>query len=243
MPGPKSRLWRIALLPAVLIISSLACISSSNEIDSPSDPPPSSTPIPNTPVPSNTPAPPTDTPVPSATPLPSSITVEDAVNDGLNCTNGEFLSGDTPLDVDITMVHAEFMPNMLHVDVEIGQVDMLNNVLFGGVEFRDSSTANSDPDPNWYFNGRGNKNFSFQYSPPTFLPAVHVFDPATGWTNDPNSQFKGMVDGNHILFDIPAGEVPPDSFFYVSITNFSACDQVGLDPNGVPELIVFPSVP
>lgn len=229
-------------MPAVLLITLLACgLGANDEPDEPATliPPPSNTPV----SPTNTPAPPTDTPVPSATPLPSTITIEDDVNDGLNCTNGEFLTSPTPLDVDITRVHAEFMPNMLNVTVDIGQVDALVNPLFGGVEFLDSSTATSDADPNWFFNGKGNRNFSFQYSPPTFNPNVHVFDPATGWTNDPNSMFKGSVEGNQIFFFIPADEIPPDSFFYVSVTNFSACDQVGLNTDGDPELIVFPSVP
>jgi len=141
------------------------------------------------------------------------------------------------------MVHAEFMPNMLHVDVELGQVDMLNNPLFGGVEFRDVSTANSPTDPTWYFNGRGNKNFSFQYFPPTLSPQLHVYDPVQGWFTENNTQFKGMIEGNHILFEIPIDEVPPNSPFYVSITNFSACDQVGLNAEGVPELMAYPSVP
>jgi hypothetical protein len=119
---------------------------------------------------------------------------------------------------------------------------MLDHQLFGGVEFFDISTPNSVPNENWFFDGIGNKNFSFQYVPPTFSPQLHVYDPVSGWYNEPNTGFKGMVDGNHILFDIPNNEVPVDSFFYVSITNFSACDQVGLDANGAPFLEVFPYV-
>lgn len=241
MPDRNSNIWKIMLMPAFLLITILACSTTDADEPTPTPiPPPTNTPVPST----NTPAPPTDTPVPTATPLPTVVTMEDPVNDGFNCVNGEPLPGDTPPGVDITMVHAEFMPEMLHVYFEIGGVDVLTGGLFGGIEFRDPSLPVSDPLESWFFEGKGNTNFSFQYFPPTLHPELHVFDPAQGgWHAPPGSEFKGMVDGNRIFLDIPANEVPVDSFFYFSVTDFTACDEVGLDPNGAPQLIVFPSAP
>jgi hypothetical protein len=218
------------------IIAIMACGLGTDNTDTPPSPIPPSK-VPDTPVPSNTPAP-TNTPEPTETPLPTFLDISDELGDGLDCRTGVLLDTPTPPDVDITMVHVEIMPDVFHVDVEIGGVDALVNPLFGGVEFLDVSTDNSETDPNWYFNGRGNKNFSFGSSPPSFFTEFHVFDPSLGWFTETETDFTAMIDGNHILFDIPIGEVPPDSPFYISVTNFSACDASGLTPDGVPELFL-----
>lgn len=241
MVDRRVNFWKVAVAMGLLpLLTTLACGAGTVTQEIPTVTPAPTNP-PATAVPTNTLVP-TNTPEPTSTPVPTALHLEDPLDDGLNCTTGEFLDFPTPLDVDITMVHAEFLPDIFHVDIEIGQVDALANPLFGGVEFLDSTTANSELDPNWFFNGRGNKNFSFQYSPPSFIPQLHVFDPTQGgWYTATDTAFTGMVDGNHILFDIPIGEVPPDSPFYISITNFSACDAVGLSPDGVPELFIpFP---
>lgn len=232
----RSTILRITLVPTFLALSILAC-SISNVTEPPPSPTPSDTPAP----PTNTPIPPTETPVPTNTAIPTEIAVEDPMNDGIDCVTGDPLPGDTPADVDITMVLVNSADGMLQVVIEIGGVDAFPGSLFGGVEFRDPTLPPSNPDASWWFEGKGNTNFSFQVNSGTFVPSVYVFDPAQGgWYGPPGSMYKGMVDGNTITLNIPGNEVPPNSFFYVSVTNFSGCDFVGLDSEGTPFLDVFP---
>lgn len=232
----RSSLFRFALVPTILALSILAC-GTSAETETPPPPPPTDTPVP----PTNTPIPPTATLVPTFTPIPTEFAVEDPSNDGIDCGTGAPLPGDTPAGLDITMVNANTVGGMLQVVITIGNVDTIPGALFGGVEFRDPALPPSNPIPGWFFEGIGNTNFSFQYSSGTFVPELHVFDPAQGgWYARPDSMFKGMVDGNTITLNIPGDEVPVNAFFYVSVTDFSGCDYVGLDKGGIPALNVYP---
>lgn len=191
-------------------------------------------------LPMSTPVP-TSTPEPTPTAIPTFFEVEDPSNDGLNCTDGTLITLDTPLDVDITNVHVVVVPDYLVLRITLGNAQALTNPLWGGVEFFDTSMENSPTDPNWFFNGRGNRNFAFSYSQPNVVPQLHIFDPAHGgWYTEKNTGFMGRVEGNQIIIEIPITEIPLDSPFNVSITNFSYCDEVGLTPDGVPELFPPP---
>ena len=150
---------------------------------------------------------------------------------------------ETPPDIDITSVHVEVVPNYLVVAITLGNAEALTNPLWGGVEFFDISMENSPTDPNWFFNGRGNKNFGFAYKQSSVTPQLHIFDPSRGgWYTETNTALMGRVEGNQIIIEIPLTEIPLDSAFYVSITNFSYCDEVGLNEEGIPELFPPPFV-
>lgn len=167
---------------------------------------------------------------------PTSVALEDPIGDGLNCRSGQPLAGPTPPEVDISRALAEVLfdqatgeANQVQFTIEVGEVSgTIRGPVYGGVEFLDASGARSDPDPTWIFNGIGNKNFSFAYGRETFLPELHEFHAGSGWGPNPNTGFSGQVQGNQIIIWVPVSEIPPDSSFYFSITDLTACDAAGL---------------
>jgi len=114
----------------------------------------------------------------------------------------------------------------------------------GGIEFFDPSIPNSNPNPNWYFARRGNVDYIFQHDPPNFYPQTKIYNAEEGrWLDDLEKTFTVSIYGdNAFLMEIPADIIPPDSFFYISITDLETCEEVGLGDDGFPEGTIPPNV-
>jgi len=183
----------------------------------------------------------TFTPLPVSTPVvPTTTVLQDSLNDGFNCFTGEPLT-ETPPGVDISGAFVVFLlnantgePEHVLFTMELDQPPALNTALFGGVEFAATSRPISPVNPQWYLDGIGNQNFSFTARGPDAVPELHQFDPSSGWSANPNTGFGVEVDGNQIFITVPVGEIPANSPFYFALTDYSACDTVGLDENRQP---------
>jgi len=183
------------------------------------------------------------------TPSPTSTVLQDAHNDGLSCVTGEPLSTETPPGVDISRAVAEILfgetsgePEQVRFTIELDQAPPPTTALFGGIEFADGSTPISPLNPQWFFDGIGNQNFSFTIRGPNVVPQLHQFDPSAGWTANPNTAFNVDIDGNRIFVTVPVNEIPANSPFYVSVSDYFACDAAGLDDNRQPTGIL-PNLP
>ncbi|MBF8255712.1 MAG: hypothetical protein HW375_619 [Anaerolineales bacterium] len=175
------------------------------------------------------------------TPVPTTTVLQDGLNDGVSCVTGEPLSGGTPAGVDISRAVVDLLldesadePEQVRFTIELDQAPPPTTALFGGVEFADGSTPISPLNPQWYYDGIGNKNFSFGIRGAGVTPELHLYDPSTGWTSSPNTSFWVAIDGNRILITMPVSEIPANSPFYVSLSDYSACDAVGLDDDRRP---------
>jgi hypothetical protein len=85
--------------------------------------------------------------------------------------------------------------------------------------------------------GIGNQNFSFTSRGPNVVPELHEFDPSTGWTANSDTGFWVELDelsatGSSSM--CPVSEIPAASPFYLAVSDYSACDAVGLDDNRQP---------
>jgi len=187
------------------------------------------------------------------TPSPTSTVLQDTHNDGLSCVTGQPLSGETPPGVDISRALVDILldessePEHVRFTIELVGAPPPTTALFGGVEFADGSTPISPLNPDWYFDGIGNKNFSFGIRGDRVTPELHQYDPTRGWTSNPNTGFWVEIEGNRIFITVPVAEIPANSPFYVSLTDFSACDAVGVgedrQPTGEIPLDAFLTVP
>ena len=182
-------------------------------------------------------------------PVPTTIVLQDGLNDGLNCVSGAPLNTETPPGVDIWRAVAEILfgetsgePEQVRVTIELDQVAPPDTPLFGGVEFADGSTPISPLNPSWYYDGIGNVNFSFGIRGAVANPELHQYDPGSGWTSNPNTFFTVEVGGNRIYVLVPVDEIPANSPFYVSVSDYFACDAAGLDDNRQPTGIL-PNLP
>ena len=178
---------------------------------------------------------------PAATPVvPTTIVLEDGLGDGLNCVSGEPLP-ETPPGIDISRAVVEVLPagsadepERVQFTIELDQAPAPDTALFGGVEFADSSRAISPLNPQWYYDGIGNQNFSFTSRGTNVVPELHQFDPVSGWAANANTGFWVEIDGNQIFIYVPVNEIPAGSPFYLAVTDYTDCDAVGLDDNRQP---------
>jgi len=188
------------------------------------------------------------------TPVPTTTVLQDAHNDGLSCVTGQPLTTGTPPEVDISRTIVDLLvgetsgePEQVRFTIEVDRASAIDIPLFGGVEFADGSTAISPLNPQWYFDGIGNKNFSFRIQNAIPYPELHQYDPSRGWRSNPNTGFWVEVQSNRIFITVPLAEIPANSPFYVSLTDYTACDAVGLDedlqPTGMLPWDAFLSVP
>jgi len=183
----------------------------------------------------------TFTPKPVSTPVvPTTTVLEDGLNDGLNCVTGQPLT-ETPPGVDIARAVVEVLPagsggepERVQVTVELVQDPAPDAALFGGVEFADTARAISPLNPQWFLDGIGNQNFSFTSRGANVVPELHQFDPVSGWAANSNTGFWVEIDGNRIFIHVPVSEIPANSPFYIAVSNYTACDVVGLDENRQP---------
>ena len=194
------------------------------------------------------------TPETRPTPVPTTTVLQDAHNDGLSCVTGQPLTTGTPPEVDISRTIVDLLvgetsgePEQVRFTIELDRAPAIDTPLFGGVEFADGSTAISPPNPDWYFDGIGNKNFSFRIQNAIPYPELHQYDPSRGWRSNANTSFWVEVQGNRIFITVPLLEVPANSPFYVSLTDYTACDAVGMgedrQPTGEIPLDAFLTVP
>jgi hypothetical protein len=178
---------------------------------------------------------------PAATPVvPTTTVLQDGLNDGLNCVTGQPLT-DTPPGADISRAVVEVLPagsagepERVQFTIELDQAPGPDTALFGGVEFADASRAISPLNPQWFYDGIGNQNFSFTIRDLNAVPELHQFDPVSGWAADSNTGFWVEINGNRIFIYVPVSEIPANSPFYLAVTDYSACDAVGLDDNRQP---------
>ncbi|HEY4669669.1 MAG TPA: hypothetical protein VIH05_07840, partial [Tepidiformaceae bacterium] len=67
------------------------------------------------------------------------------------------------------------------------------------------------------------------------------------WRSNANTSFWVEVQGNRIFITVPLLEIPANSPFYVSLTDYTACDAVGMgedrQPTGEIPLDAFLTVP
>ena len=181
------------------------------------------------------------------TPVPTTTVLQDAQNDGVSCVTGQPLTTETPPAVDITRAVADILlgessgqPEQVRFTIELDRAEAIDTPIFGGVEFADGSTDISPLNPDWYYDGIGNKNFSFGIRGPRIVPELHLYEPGSGWTSNANTFFTIEVGGNRIYILVPVAEIPPNSPFYVSLTDYSACDAVGLDDDRQPTGVLPP---
>ena len=183
----------------------------------------------------------TFTPMPALTPVaPTTTVLEDGLNDGLNCVTGQPLT-ETPPGVDISRTVVEVLPaggggepERVQFTIELDQSPAPDAALFGGVEFADTARAISPLNPQWFLDGIGNQNFSFTSRGPNVVPELHQFDPVGGWAANANTGFWVEINGTQIFIYVPVSEIPANSLFYISVSDYTACDAVGLDDNRQP---------
>lgn len=244
MPGRKSILWKIALMPAFLLITMLACGTSAGDSNGGNDDPPPPPPASNTPVPSNTPLP-TDTPEPTVVPTATQIASVDDSNDGIDCATGEPSTTPLPADVDVTNAYVEIGMDGLYFDffIEFGNIEIFTEQVFGGVEIFDpKQPLLTPPDTFWLFNNVANFSYNFDLTPPTSMDTYMAAVGPNGWEEMP-SPFMGTVDGNTINLMVPIAEVPVGAFWGLALTDqfFTVCEAVGYGDELHP-MLPFPPV-
>lgn len=169
---------------------------------------------------------------------PTEVSLTDPTGDAISCTSGEALGAATNPAADLTGASAVLLENgsagqgpSVGFMIELAAGGHFPDDLFGGVEFFDLSQINSEPNPQWVYDGIGNLNFSFTFNEGEFFPILHTYEEASGWsTTDPDHLVTGK--GNLIRIEVPLDLIPPDSPFYFSITDLSGCDAIGLDEDG-----------
>jgi hypothetical protein len=166
----------------------------------------------------------------------------DKRDDGVSCASGQPLSGETPPHVDIESARVSANPETDATDfvITLTSEDTIEAPFFGGIEFFDPSVSLSPPNPNWAFDGIGNLNFLFQRTPEGLQPDVIAYDDESGWTPQSDFSFSVGLDGNTITATIPNPYIPPDSMFYISVTDLENCDSVGLDGQRKPTAVIPP---
>ena len=176
----------------------------------------------------------------STTAMPTTTVLQDGLGDGFSCVTGEPLT-ETPPGIDISGANVVWLlnpdtgePEEVLFTMELDQAPAPNTALFGGVEFADTARAISPLNPQWHLDGIGNQNFSFTSRGANVVPELHQFDPVTGWTASANTGFWVEIDGNRIFIHVPVGEIPANSLFYIAVSDYTACDAVGLDDNRQP---------
>ena len=181
----------------------------------------------------------TFTPMPTPV-VPTTTVLEDGLNDGLNCVTGQPLT-ETPPGVDISRAVVEVLPagsggepERVQFMIELDQSPAPDTALFGGVEFADTARAISPLNPQWFLDGIGNQNFSFTSRGPNVVPELHQFDPVSGWPANANTGFWVEINGTQIFIFVPTSEIPANSLFYIAVSDYTACDAVGLGEDRQP---------
>jgi len=182
----------------------------------------------------------TFTPMPTPV-VPTTTVLEDGLKDGLNCVTGQPLNTETPPGVDIARAVVDLLPagsdgepEQVQVTIELDQDLAPDTAVFGGVEFADTARAISPLNPQWFLDGIGNQNFSFTSRGANVVPELHQFDPVSGWAANANTGFWVEINGNRIFIYVPVSEIPAESPFYLAVSDYTACDAVGLDDNRRP---------
>jgi hypothetical protein len=181
------------------------------------------------------------TPLPIPTSIPKVTVLEDPIGDGINCFSWEEVT--PPLSIDIGEVSLEWTdPETLAFIITFPLMETLGEPIWGGIEFLDPSIPVSESSSDWYFARRGNVDYIFQYDPPNFFPETKIYNAEEGkWLDDLEKTFSVSLYGdNAVLMEIPAEIIPPDSFFYISITDLAICEEVGLGDDGFPAGVIPP---
>jgi hypothetical protein len=194
-----------------------------------------------------TPEPP-PTPVPTPVPEPTkkvSINVPDPSNDTRVCSNGLPAGGEANPSADFTGFSFENDP-----DAEVTTFSMnvaapeISGDVAGGIEFYYPGVPLAPFDERWFFNNVGQNSINFVLSGDELIMS-RAFVNDEGWTFADSTEASGSLSGGQFEISIPHNEFMPDDlgldasefFFFVTITDYSQCDDVGLNPASDPAAI------
>ncbi|HEY5564752.1 MAG TPA: hypothetical protein VIL33_04115, partial [Rhodothermia bacterium] len=169
--------------------------------------------------------------------------VNDAIDDPINCSTGKAAAGLLPALIDIISIDIRKQNDDLVVTVEFRGDPSIGDSVSGGILALDTEGLDPGSGSNWHFDNAGNVMFSYAGDALGTKAAKFTTDSTGAWVSDSTSAFSATRAGNVVIVRIPGQELGPGSVWmaYSSSRLFEIvprCDAAGNDKDGFPTLEV-----
>ena len=169
--------------------------------------------------------------------------VNDAIDDPIDCGTGKATAGLLPGLIDITSIEIRKQNDDLVATVEFRGDPSIGDSVSGGILALDTEGLGPGSGSDWHFDNAGNVMFSYAGDALGTKPAKFITDSTGAWVRDSTSAFTATRAGNEVIVRIPGQELGPGSLWmaYAStrlLEEVPRCDAAGNDKDGLPTLEV-----
>ena len=169
--------------------------------------------------------------------------VNDAIDDPINCSTGKVAAGLLPALIDIISIDIRKQNDDLVATVEFRGDPSIGDSVSGGILALDTEGLGPGSGSEWHFDNAGNAMFSYAGDALATRATKFITDSAGVWVQDSTSAFTATRAGNVVIVRIPGGELGPGSLWMAYSTSLlfedpPRCDAAGNDKDGFPILEV-----
>jgi hypothetical protein len=182
-------------------------------------------------------------PAPAAAPLSSKISISGDPGAAIDCKTGQALTSPAPAAIGLGGASLEHVGDQAVVTFNFPHAEDLPATLandnvpyFGGISFVDPNLSLPQSNPDWHFDGLGNRGYFWFYNPGShkFAAYSNIFK-NNRWQPGSESEAIIAATGSNLTVSFPWSFVA-GSAWYVSGASDSACTALGLGVDGKPNL-------